>query len=549
MAEGREDGKKTAEQKRQDRRDSAKAGIGCFTLVAVVAGLIGIPNGWWQPAREAASAAWDSTGISCGRNISQAETDELQALWDDWAASDLSDEMDENAQERAQAVRDAAEVLDYTVVAEIPQTLEIDQAGEPQYVETEVSSAGEDLHLSMFLPESSQDGEAHSHWEAGVDLSDGSVDWHWTFEDTTPGFHGQHSGDFLVTTDHLTRGGTVFDTFNRTEVTAIDPSAGDMEGCTRLPGSRTARTVGDHTLLTPHRSFGTGTDIGDYRALNVEVLSLPEMNTAFADDLPHPPHLSYRREDDLADLQTRLLDGGILLTFDYPLSGGGGTSSALVAGHHPDSDFDTGQPPVRTYDLDDGEPAWTYGDPGDRIGVGRAAPGALNGEDGVVLARTGAFEEHEASDDPDRPWGHRPVTVEMLDSEGEVVWTYEAADHGTVGAMPETYGQVFDDVIVVPSDDDVLTALDAATGEELWDLDASYLEYDAEFRAENTFRIGDEILFNVLVDPDYVIDMETGENNTEVAEILDGHFFADVQNIGDHTVISTGESYIVLETA
>lgn len=539
-------GAKTPEERRNRRQN-----IGCTTGIIAVVCVISVLSGTWQSVREAASTVWDSTGIPCGRSISQGETDQAQELWDDWAEGDIPEDLREEAVHRSEDLRETAAELNHPVVAEIPQYTEIELNGELRRAETDVQTVGDDLHLSIHFPGDFETDEPHTQWEVGVDLSTGSVDWHWTFDDASSDIQSQHTGEYLVTTDRLTRGGTLSDRYGHTEVTAIDPSAESLEGCARFPGHRAAEASGSNVVLTPDRSGpGTHGNYVDRERINVQQLSLPDLDRGFEQDFSNPPPLGGSEISE--DLPTRLLSDGTLLAFDYHLSGEPG--AALRAGmRNAEADFDTGHAPVRAYDLPEGDQSWTYGEAGDAIGVAEEMPGALDGDDGVLTATLGPFEEQEV-----RGYdvlGDRSVELEMLNSDGESVWTYQGADYGySTAPSPDDYVTAYGDVLLVPTGSYEFAALDAATGEELWTLDLPEGDSPWSFTWDRSYRIGDVIYLPSSDERLYALDAHTGENSPETAEAMESIHSHLVHPAGDHTVIASEShrfhgSHIIVDTS
>ncbi|MGP4915446.1 outer membrane protein assembly factor BamB family protein [Brachybacterium tyrofermentans] len=473
--------------------------------------------------------AWDSTGIDCGRGLSQGDPHNAGSLSSSWgeATHQPDDELD--LDEHRAHVEELARQLGYEPVREIPGDARI-SSEEGRSVEVDADAQGGLIRVDSR-------GEEGLHRIAAIDPSTGVPAWNWDLDggrDTAVYEHGDH----LILANRIVRGG-FFEGDRWTDLLSLDARTGARQGCQRFegfPGYGAGST--DAALVVGTESWNPMGDDEDQEVGEraIQQVTVPGFKQGFSRTLPA---LDDETGDDGMDRSRPqplvTLQGGFFLTYTSPFVGGSGDAFSLGRSG---ADFPSDQVPIEAFSMDTGEPLWSYGDPGDRIAVVSGVSG-ISGASGVLVAELGEFEP--SAKDPEH--GSSAVTLRMLDAQGEQLWEAPAADVGGdfSGSSDDRYLRVLGDVVLVHTAPHVVTALDAATGEELWTIDETADETQPLWL--NSAVAVDGKLFLPGTDREYMVDARTGERSGELATAMADAHVEDISAVGEDSLLVTTREY------
>ncbi|MGO1925501.1 MAG: outer membrane protein assembly factor BamB family protein, partial [Brachybacterium tyrofermentans] len=123
------------------------------------------------------------------------------------------------------------------------------------------------------------------------------------------------------------------------------------------------------------------------------------------------------------------------------------------------------------------------------------------------------------------------------------LWEAPAADTGGdfAGSSDDRYLRVLGDVVLVHTAPQVVTALDAATGEELWTIDET--DEEPEPLWLHSAVAVDGKVFLQGTDREYMVDARTGERFDELATSMDDAHVHDISALGEDMLLVTTREY------
>ncbi|MGP9536615.1 outer membrane protein assembly factor BamB family protein [Brachybacterium sp. AOP43-C2-M15] len=506
------------------------AGAGGVVLVVVL--VLGAARPDW------AAKWWDGSGLDCGRGLSTADREDLASVWAAWGDGDHEPAEDHELEDHRTHIEELAAQLDAEPVGEIAtQTTIAGPDGSQEVVRVYAEAQDELIRTELH-------GEDGLHRFAAIDPTSGAPAWHWDLDEGRDSWVEQH-GEHLVMVNRIERRHDERPDAHWTDMLSLDPATGDRQGCHRVtgsPGYGSGSTDAGLVVDTESRDLMAAEEEQDVQEQDewtrtIQQVALPTFTEGFERTLPPQEFESLSGFADRRPHALVTLPGGLFLTYSSLFAGNG--TDALTSARH-GLDFPTDTVPVEAFSMDTGESLWSHGEPGDRIAFVSGVQGIPGDASGVLLAELGEFEP--SADDPEL--GTSTVTLRMLDAEGEQLWDADGADVGAdfaAGASGAHYLRALGDVILVHTAPHEVTALDAATGEELWSIGGTEDEPQALWLYEAISLDGN--LFLPGHPNNYMVDARTGEADDDLATTMIDARIEDVSTLGEDMLLVTTLDY------
>lgn len=473
--------------------------------------------------------AWDSTGIDCGRGVSQGDSQSVESLSSTWGEATHEPDVELDLDDHRVHVEELAQQLGYEPVREIPGSAWL-SSEEVESVEVGADAQGGLIRMDVR-------GEGGLHRLAAIDPSTGALSWTWNLDAGRDVAVYEH-GDHLILANRIVRGG-FFEGDRWTDLLSLDAGTGTRQGCQRFegsPGYGAGST--DAALVVGTESWNPMADDEDQEIgeRTIRQVTVPELSQGFSRTLPALDHETGDGPDRSRPQPLVTLQGGFFLTCTTSFIGGSGDAFSLG---QTGTDFPSEQVPIEAFSMDTGEPLWSYGDPGDRIAFVAGVSGMPGDASGVLVAELGEFEP--SADAPEH--GSAAVTLRMLDAQGKQLWEAPAADTGGdfAGSSGDRYLRVLGDVVLVHTGPHVVAALDAGTGEELWTIDETAAEPEPLWL--NSAVAVDGKLFLPGTDREYMVDARTGKRSDELATAMADAHVDDISAVGEDSLLVTTREY------
>ncbi|MGP9536624.1 outer membrane protein assembly factor BamB family protein [Brachybacterium sp. AOP43-C2-M15] len=479
---------------------------------------------------------WDGSGLDCGRGLSPGDPQDLASLWAAWGEGEHEPQDDLDIEDHRAHVEELARQLDAEPVGEIPRRWTTStEDGRSVEAKVEAVAQGEQIRVSV----RGGSGEEAVRRIAAIDPATGDPAWHWDLDEGHDAWVEQH-GEHLVLANRIVRGHNVFEGDLWTDMLSLDAATGERQGCHRFagfPGYGAGSTDAGLVVGTESWNPMVADEEQEVGTRTIQQVTLPRFSQGFDRTLPSLEYESFEGMTRSRPQPLVTLPGGFFLTYASALADGGNDAFGSAQNG---TDFPADTTPVEAFSMDTGESLWSYGEPGDRIAFVSGVPGIPGEASGVLLAEIGEFEPSES--DPER--GSSSATLRMLDGQGEQLWEAPAADIGEAlgGSDGERYLRVQGDVILVHTAPHVVTALDAATGEELWSIDESDAGEPQRLWLMEAVD-ADGKLFLPGSGREYMVDARTGEHDDELAGAMVDARVSDISAVGEDMLLVQTRDY------